>query len=341
MSNETLAQAKLVIPWRTRLALAVLSVVTDMSRRSDGTINRRLLNLLDSKSSPSPNKPVRSVFSSDITVDPTRNLWFRLYTPENSGVDGGDPASLPVLIFFHGGGFSFLSAASSTYDAVCSRFARRFPAIVLSVNYRLTPEHRFPCQYDDGFDVLRFLDNNRANGSLPPNADLSKCFLAGDSAGANLAHHVAVRVCRAGFQNVKVIGLVSIQPYFGGQERTRSELQLVGYPLVSVERTDWCWKVFLPDGSDRDHPAVNVSGPNAEDISGLDFPDTIVFVCGLDPLQDWQRRYYEWLKRSGKKATLIEYSNMFHAFYIFPEVPESRKLFSEVKEFVDRRLSRL
>ncbi|KAJ6368145.1 hypothetical protein OIU78_000675 [Salix suchowensis] len=307
MSNETLAPAKLVIPWRTRLALAVLSVVTDMSRRSDGTINRRLLNLLDFKSSPSPNKPVRSVFSSDITVDPTRNLC----------------------------------AASSTYDAVCSRFARRFPAIVLSVNYRLTPEHRFPCQYDDGFDVLRFLDNNRANGSLPPNADLSKCFLAGDSAGANLAHHVAVRVCRAGFQNVKVIGLVSIQPYFGGQERTRSELQLVGYPLVSVERTDWCWKVFLPDGSDRDHPAVNVSGPNAEDISGLDFPDTIVFVCGLDPLQDWQRRYYEWLKRSGKKATLIEYSNMFHAFYIFPEVPESRKLFSEVKEFVDRRLSRL
>ncbi|KAF9683924.1 hypothetical protein SADUNF_Sadunf04G0064500 [Salix dunnii] len=341
MSSETLAPAKLVIPWRTRLAIAVLSVVTDMTRRSDGTINRCFLNLLDFKSSPSPEKPVHSVFSSDITVDTTRNLWFRLYNPENSGVDDGGPASLPVLIFFHGGGFSFLSAASRSYDAVCRRLAHQIPAVVLSVNYRLTPEHRYPCQYDDGFDVLEFVDKNEANGSLPPEADLSKCFLVGDSAGGNLAHHVAVRACRVGFQNVKVIGLVSIQPYFGGQDRTKSELQLVGYPFVSVERTDWCWKVFLPDGSDRDHHAVNVSGPNAENISDLDFPDTIVFVCGLDPLQDWHRRYYEWLRRSGKEATLIEYSNMFHAFYIFPDLPESSRLFSEVKEFVDKRLSRL
>lgn len=248
---------------------------------------------------------------------------------------------MPVLIFFHGGGFSFLSAASRSYDAVCRRFASQFPAIVLSVNYRLTPEHRFPCQYIDGFDVLQFVDKNINKGLQLRNADLSKCFLVGDSAGGNLAHHVAVRACRAELQNVKVIGLVSIQPYFGGQERTRSELQLVGYPLVSVERTDWCWKALLPDGSDRDHPAVNVSGPNAENISDLDFPDAIVFVCGLDPLKDWQRRYYEWLKRSGKEATLVEYPNMFHAFYLFPEVPESSTLFSRVKEFVDNRLSRL
>ncbi|KAL9355028.1 hypothetical protein Peur_052998 [Populus x canadensis] len=340
MSSETPEPAKLAIPWRTRLVLTMISAATDLSRRSNGTINRRLLNLLDFKSSPSPNKPIHSIISSDITVDPTRNLWFRLYTPENSGVNGSDTPSLPVVVFFHGGGFSFLSAASSSYDVVCRRFARIFPAIVLSVNYRLTPEHRFPCQYDDGFEVLRFLDNDRANGLLPPNADLSKCFLVGDSAGANLAHHVAVRACRAGFQNVKVIGLVSIQPYFGGQERTESELQLVGYPFVTVERTDWCWRVFLPDGSDRDHYAVNVSGPNAENISDLDFPDTILIVGGFDPLQDWQRRYYEWLKRSGKEATLIEYPKMFHAFYIFPELPESSRLFSEIKEFVTKRLSK-
>jgi acetyl esterase/lipase len=98
--------------------------------------------------------------------------------------------------------------------------------------------------------------------------------------------------------------------------------------------------VFLPDGSDRDHYAVNVSGPNAENISDLDFPDTIVIVGGFDPLQDWQRRYYEWLKRSGKEATLIEYRKMFHAFYIFPELPESSRLFSEIKEFVTKRLSK-
>ncbi|PNX69013.1 putative carboxylesterase 18-like protein, partial [Trifolium pratense] len=57
-----------------------------------------------------------------------------------------------------------------------------------------------------------------------------------------------------------------------------------------MARTDWLWKVFLPEGSDRDHGAANVSGPNAEDLSGLDYPDTLVFVGGFDALNDWQKR---------------------------------------------------
>lgn len=289
--------------------------------------------------------------SSDTTVDSTRNLWFRLYVPTGSTAEtapgcytkglNGDSLpnyntsnnTLPVMIFFHGGGFSFLSAASRSYDMVCRRFARRIPAIVVSVDYRLTPEHCFPCQYDDGFDVLKFLDEKNAT-ALPANADLSKCFLAGDSAGANVAHQVAVKACRTRFQVAKVVGLISIQPFFGGEERTESEIRLTGSLLVSVPRTDWCWKVFLPKGENRDHYAVNVSGPNAEDISGLDYPRTLVFVGGWDPLQDWQRRYYEWLKRCGKEATLVEYPNMIHAFYIFPELPESSQLFSQVRDFV-------
>nr|TKR84238.1 hypothetical protein D5086_0000259050 [Populus alba] len=281
MSSGRPQPAKLAIPWRTRLVITMISAATDLSRRSNGTVNRRLLNLLDFKSSPSPNKPINSIISSDITVDPTRNLWFRLYTPGNSGVDGRATASLPVVVFFHGGGFFF-------------------------------PKCRIKF-------VRRRLSQRRAN----------------------LAHHVAVRACRAAFQKVKVIGLVSMQPYFGGQERTESELRLVGYPFVTVERTDWCWRVFLPDGSDRDHYAVNVSGPNAENISDLDFPDTMVIVGGFDPLKDWQKRYYEWLQRSGKEATLIEYPNMFHGFYLFPKLPEALQLFSKVKEFVAMRLSRL
>ncbi|BBH09365.1 carboxyesterase 18 [Prunus dulcis] len=72
---------------------------------------------------------------------------------------------------------------------------------------------------------------------------------------------------------------------------------------------------FLPDGSNRDHEAANVTGPNAVDISGLDYPSTLVFVGGFDPLLDWQKRYYQWLKKSGKEAKIIEYPNSIHAFY--------------------------
>ena len=75
--------------------------------------------------------------------------------------------------------------------------------------------------------------------------------------------------------------------------------------------------MFLPDGSTRDHETVNVSGPNAVDITGLDYPDTIVFVGGFDPLQDWQRRYYEWLRKSGKEAGLVEYQIVFMLFMCF------------------------
>ncbi|XVF04921.1 hypothetical protein REPUB_Repub05bG0126500 [Reevesia pubescens] len=154
--------------------------------------------------------------------------------------------------------FTFLSSASQAYNAVYRGFARKLPAFVVPVNYRLAPKHIYSSQYDVGFDVLKFLDENNAT-ILPENADLSQCFLAGDSAGANLAHHVAVRACQGGFQRLKVMGLVSIQPFFE-EKRTEVEKQSVGSFLVSVPRTDWCWKAFLPNGSNRDHRVVMMAG---------------------------------------------------------------------------------
>ncbi|XP_057491865.1 probable carboxylesterase 18 [Actinidia eriantha] len=321
------------LPWKTRISFSVLSAVTDASRRRDGTVNRNLLNFLNFKAHPNP-KPINGVKTSDVNVDPSRNLWFRLFVPTPQPPSSSSP--LPVIVFFHGGGFVYLSADSKAYDAVCRRFARRVSAVVVSVDYRLAPEHQYPAQYDDGFDALRFLDENK-DSFLPENADLSGCFLAGDSAGANIAHHVAKRASESEFRQLKVIGLVAIQPFFGGEERTESEKRRS--LLVSVERTDWMWKAFLPEGegADRDHEAINVSGPRAADISGLEkFPATVVVVSGFDPLQDWQRKYYHWLKSSGKEAYLVEYPNMVHAFYLFPELPESGQLISQVADFVHK-----
>ncbi|XP_021889868.1 probable carboxylesterase 18 [Carica papaya] len=319
------------LPWKTRFLVKIISALMKATCHSDGTLNTRLLRLLDLQLPTIPNRLIYSVSSSNITISPTRNLWFRLFSPSVATT-----SLLPVLVFFHGGGFTMCTPASLPFDVVCRRFASTLSAHVISVNYRLAPEHRYPSQYDDGFDVLKFLDDNWEM-VLPPNADLSRCFLAGDSAGANVAHHVAVESCRTEtFRTLKLVGLVSIQPFFGGEERTESEKRLIGSFLVSMARTDWCWKVFLPEGSNRDHPAANVSGPNAVDISGMEFPDTVVFVGGFDPLQDWQRRYYDWLKKSGKRATLIEYPNMSHAFYVFPELSESSQLIMQVKDFVDK-----
>ncbi|KAL3642154.1 hypothetical protein CASFOL_012969 [Castilleja foliolosa] len=327
------------LPWKTRISLFFLTTFTDASTRPDGTVNRRIFSLLESaglKTPPNPNH--REVKTSDVTLDPSRNLWFRLFIPTRSESD----PRLPVIVFFHGGGFVYLAPDFKPYDNVCRRFASEFPAIVVSVNYRLAPEHRYPAPYEDGFDALRFLDEQRH--ILPENADLSRCFVVGDSAGANLAHHVATRACDSKFNHLKVIGVVAIQPFFGGEERTKSEIELVGVDMiVSASRTDFMWNAFIQPGSgmDRDHEVINVSGPKAADISKLDFPPTMVVVAGFDSLKDWQTRYYEWLKNNGKEAYLLEYPNMIHAFYIFPELPEAGQLVSSIKQFVQDKCSKV
>lgn len=166
---------------------------------------------------------------------------------------------------------------------------------------------------------------------------MSKTFLCGDSAGGNIAHHVAVRVCQDPLKRVKLVGMIAMQPFFGGMERTGSEIRLVRAPLLSLENTDWSWKALIPDG-DRDHWAINVSGPNAVDLAAVDgFPDTLVITGGYDPLRDRQKLYYEWLKKCGKEAELVDFPSCSHAFYVFPEVPESRELVMVVKRFVNQK----
>ncbi|KAL8047025.1 hypothetical protein ABFX02_08G211600 [Erythranthe guttata] len=332
------------LPLKTRISLFVINTASDAARRRDGTVNRRLLHFFDNFSlrTPANPKPRNGVRTSDVAVDTSRDLWFRLFVPSHSESTGSDSQLLPLIVFFHGGGFVHLAPDFKAYDAVCRRFARKTPAVVVSVNYRLAPEHRYPAQYDDGFDVLRYIDDRR--DILPENADLSRCFLAGDSAGANIAHHVTKRACESKFTHIKIIGLISIQPFFGGEDRTESELELAEVDaIVSIRKTDWMWEAFMPPGGgmDRDHEVINVSGPKAADISELDFPATMVVVAGFDSLKDWQKKYYEWLKKSGKEAYLVEYPKMIHAFYVFPELEESAQLISETKRFIEEQCSKV
>ncbi|KAK9059499.1 hypothetical protein SSX86_020202 [Deinandra increscens subsp. villosa] len=328
----------LSLPWKTRIIVWFLNTLMNLITRKDGTVNRRLLKLLLSRNPPS-SKPINGVKSYDVVVDPTRNLWFRVFVPTQYAVK-----DLPVMVFFHGGGFVLGSPDVKLYDDVCRRFAGELPAVVVSVDYRLAPEHRHPAQHDDGFDVLKFLDveGNRSEW-LPENANISRCFIAGDSAGGHIAHFVSQRASKFKFQQLQVTGLVMIQPFFGGEERTDSELRINGSSsIISLRQTDWFWNAFMPLGEpyNRDHPVINVSGPNALDISKMDFPTTMVVVAGFDILRDWQIRYYQWLKTSGKEAYLVDYQNRFHGFYVFSELPESDQCILEIKDFIHKVLNK-
>ncbi|KAL8457191.1 hypothetical protein ACS0TY_035152 [Phlomoides rotata] len=279
------------------------------------------------------------VSTSDVQIDSSRSLWFRLFTPSITDTNS-DTLLLPLIVYFHGGGFRRFGPDNKIYDDLCSHLAAKVPAVIASVNFRSTPEHKYPSQYEDGYDALKFIDAHNT-AVLPAYTDLGSCFIGGDSSGANIAHHVTVRLVKNGEQlnKVRIAGLVSVQPFFGGEERTESELRLAQTPMFDLDKADNSWRELLPEGADRDHPAVNVSGggPNSE-VKNLEFPPTLVIVGGIDPLQDRGKRYAEWLKNCGKEVELSMYPDAFHAFYFFPQVPEFDMLFQTLNFFIHKHV---
>lgn len=132
---------------------------------------------------------------------------------------------------------------------------------------------------------------------------------------------------------MRIKGIVALQPYFGSEERTEAELRLEGVPVISMARTDWGWKAFLPEGADRNHEAAHGFGDAAEKLEEA-FPPAMVVIGGYDPLQDLQKRYCEMLKARGKVARLLEYSDAIHGFYVFPEFVQSGQVIEKIKAFI-------
>ncbi|KAL3824959.1 hypothetical protein ACJIZ3_020988 [Penstemon smallii] len=314
MGDNENPKSELELPLLTRLKFSAISLARRVYIRRDGTINRRILSLFDIKSSAPATKFINTttvVSTSDVTVDHSRNLWFRLFIPTTT------TKKLPLIFYFHGGGFTTFGPDSKPFDDLCSHIAAEIPSVIASVNYRLAPEHRYPSQYDDAFDALKFIDAQNY-AVLPASTDLNTCFIAGDR-------------------------FLALQPFFGGEERTESELRLINAPVLSVERTDWMWRCFLPEGADRNHHSAHVFGGGVgvgvddEMIKNVEFPRSLVIIGGYDPLQDWQKKYVEWLKICGKEVEVIEYPNAFHSVYAFPEVPEYDLLIKDVTNFVQKQ----
>lgn len=231
------------LPWRVRLLVGAASFLHSASLRADGTVNRSLLSLFERTVPPSPAPDAAGVSSTDHAV--SSHLRVRLFVP----APAASGSQLPVVVYFHGGGFVLHSVATAQFDALCRRLAASIPAVVASVDYRLAPEHCAPSAYDDGEAALRWALAG-AGGALP--SPPTAVFVAGDSAGGNVAHHVAARLQRS------VAGLVLLQPFFGGEAQTASERRLRHAPFGAPERLAWLWRAFLPPGATRDHEWANV-----------------------------------------------------------------------------------
>ncbi|XP_058076678.1 gibberellin receptor GID1C-like [Magnolia sinica] len=337
-SNEiNVNESKMVVPLNTYVLISNFKLAYNLLRRPDGTFNRHLAEFLDRKVVANAT-PVNGVSSFDVIIDRPTNLLSRIYRPatDNTAYPGmleikqvPTSAVFPIIIFFHGGSFAHSSANSAIYDTLCRRFVGLCKAIVVSVNYRRSPENRYPCAYDDGWAALKWVTSQ----SWLQSGEDSKAhvFLAGDSSGGNIVHHVALRAMESG---ISVLGNILLNPMFGGEKRTDSERRLDGKYFVTIQDRDWYWKAFLPEGADRDHPACNPFGPNGAKLDDLPFPKSLVVVAGLDLMQDWQLAYADGLKRAGQDVKPIYLKQATVGFYLLPNNDNYYSVMEEIKNFV-------
>ncbi|KAL6538939.1 hypothetical protein OROMI_025265 [Orobanche minor] len=264
--------------------------------------------------------PELGVTCRDALIDTRTNVWSRVYVPSTSR-----ESQLPLLVYFHGGGFCVGSAAWSCYHEFLAKLASQAHCAVVSVNYRLAPENPLPAAYDDGVRAVSWVRHQvtvRSSQWWTGRCNFSKIFLTGDSAGANIAYNVALRLRPLGVE-----GLILIQPFFGGERRTHSEKYAVQPPssALTLAAADAYWRMALPAGEDRDHPWCS---PAVEDLPR----DLCVMVCAseLDILRDRNLEFCGGLAAAGggcgRKVETVVFKDVGHAFQIL-----NKSVLSEVR----------
>ncbi|KAG6394804.1 hypothetical protein SASPL_145394 [Salvia splendens] len=265
---------------------------------------------------PSPEDPATSVASKDILIPPS-NIPARLYLPKLSAA----PQKLPILLYHHGGGFCLESAFSLLHHRYANLLSAATSALILSLEYRLAPEHPLPAAYHDSASALRWLCSHALDDPafekdpwIADHADLRRIFLAGDGSGANIAHNVAMRV-GAGSDplpgNIKVNGAILFHPFFCGSDDLERSL---GYRL---------W------GGGIDDPAINPVVVGAPSLSGLGCSRMIVCLAEKDPTAARGKVYVEMVRRSGwgGEVETAEYEGEGHCFQISDTHSQNAKNF--------------
>nr|BAK02070.1 predicted protein [Hordeum vulgare subsp. vulgare] len=305
---------------------------------SDGSVVRGDEAVLWPKD-PLPDVP--GVQWKDALYHAPRGLSVRVYRPSSPVKTAGGP-KLPVLVYFHGGGYCLGSFAQPHFHTYCLRAAAELPAVVLSVQYRLAPEHRLPAAIQDGAAFLSWLRDQAELGVgadlwLAESADFGRTFISGASAGANLAHHVTVQAASAqeDVHPVRLAGYVLISAFFGGAERTETEADPPADVSLTVEGSDMFWRMSLPVGASRDHPVTNPFGPESPSLASVDLPPVLVVAPESDVLRDRVMGYAATLREMGKAVEVAEFAGEQHGFSVLRPFGEAaNELMRVLKRFV-------
>jgi acetyl esterase len=243
-----------------------------------------------------PKHSAPSVFDMAIP-GPEGTIPARFYEPHGIGLE-----NRPLIVYFHGGGWTI--GDLDTCDSVCRFLALNTPATVLSVGYRLAPEHPFPAAIEDAWAAHRWAAASNARLGVDP----ARIAVAGDSAGGNLAAAVSLLARDDGDPKPAMQALIYPVTDVGGGQQSRDTFAK-GFLLARADM-DWFERHYLPADVDRADPRVSML--RAADLSGL--PRAYVATAGFDPLRDEGEAYAERMREAGVEVTLRRHPGLVHGF---------------------------
>ncbi|MGO9157504.1 alpha/beta hydrolase [Mycobacterium sp.] len=237
-------------------------------------------------------EPVAEVRDQTIP-GPGGDIPVRIYRPDGSG--------LPVLVYAHGGGFVFCDLDS--HDGLCREIANRVPAVVVSVAYRLAPEHRWPAAAEDFYAATQWAAINAPNLGGDP----GRVVIGGDSAGGNLAAVAALMARDRG--GPTLAAQLLLYPVLAADFDTES-YRLFGRGYYNPKPAmQWYWDQYLPSKADRVHPYAAPLHGKLHDL-----PPAVVVIAGHDALRDEALAYSAELDASGVRVVRAQFDGAIHGF---------------------------
>jgi acetyl esterase len=235
---------------------------------------------------------------------PAGEIPVRVYRPERSG-------PLPALVYFHGGGWVICSL--DTHDVTCRGLANATPAVVVSVDYRLAPEHKFPAASEDCYGATRWVAENAAELGV----DADAIAVGGDSAGGNLAAGVALMARDHG--GPRLAYQLLVYPVIDGRMDSASYRENADGYLLTRSQMQWFWNHYVRGDADRANPYA--SPILARELGGL--PPATVITAEFDPLRDEGEAYAARLREAGVRVSHTRYDGLIHGFFsmaaLFPQ----------------------
>ncbi|KAG5573495.1 hypothetical protein H5410_063261 [Solanum commersonii] len=276
------------------------------------------------------------VSSKDISnIVPNSEVYVRIYLPINC-----NNKKLPLVIYFHGGGFCMFTPSSSLYHNYLNTLVSESRVIAISVHYRRPPEHPVHVAYEDSWQVLQWVfahcNGNGPEPWLNEHANFARVFLSGDSAGANIAHNMAMNVGSVDPElMVDILGVALIHPYFWGSDPIGSE----GLYPDKKAGVDRMWSFVCPSNPDNDDPRVNPIAKGAPSLMSLGCRRILICVAEKDILKDRGRAYYEALGQSGWMGVveIHETQREDHVFHLHDlDSQKSKDLMKNLAHFFNR-----